>query len=128
MKKRGFTLIELLVTLSLVTFLIAGTGELISLSLLAKRKAEAHAGVIHLLTDKLEGLRSLPFDASELRAGQYEEGIAARGADPAFLVEWNIEDLSGGTKRIGIRVSSRGRTRATAKAVLLVSKKLGFRP
>ena len=128
MNKRGFTLIELLVTLSLVTFLVAGTGELISLSLLAKSKAGAHAGVIHHLTDKLEGLRSLPFDASELRAGRYEEGIEARGADPAFLVEWNIEDVSSGTKRIGIRVSSRGRTCATAKAVLLVSKNLGFRP
>ena len=128
MKKRGFTLIELLVTLSLVTFLIAGTGELISLSLLAKRKAEAHAGVIHHLTDKLESLRSLPFDASELKAGRYEEEVAARGADPAFFMEWNIEDSSGGTKRIGIRVSSRSRAPATAKGVLLVSKKLGFRP
>ena len=128
MNKRGFTLIELLVTLSLVTFLIAGTGELISLSLLAKRKAVAHAGVIHHLTDKLEGLRSLSFDDSELKAGRYEEGVAARGADPAFLVEWNIEDLSAGTKRIGIHVSSLGRAPATAKAVLLVSEKLGFRP
>jgi len=128
MSERGFTLIELLVTLSLVTFLIAGTGELISLSLFAKRKAEAHAGVIHHLTDKLEDLRSLPFDHPELRAGRYEEGIAARGADPFYLVEWNIEDLSGGMKRIGICVSSRGRARATAKAVLLVSEKLGFRP
>lgn len=128
MNKRGFTLIELLVTLSLVTFLIAGTGELISLSLLAKRKAEAHAGVIHHLTDKLETLRSLPFDHPELRADRYEEGIAARGADPFYLVEWNIEDLPGGMKRIGICVSSRGRARATAKAVLLVSEKLGFRP
>lgn len=128
MNKHGFTLIELLVSLSLVTFLIAGTGELISLSLFAKRKAEAHAGVIHHLADKLEGLRSLPFDHPELRAGRYEEGVAARGADPFYLVEWNIEDLSGGMKRIGIRVSSRGRTRATAKAVLLLSEKLGFRP
>ena len=128
MNERGFTLIEVLVTLSLVTFLVAGTGELISLSLLAKRKAEAHAGVIHHLTDKLEGLRSLPFDHPELRAGRYEEEIAARGADPAFLLEWNIEDLSGGMKRIGVFVSSRGRTPATAKAVLLVSGKLGFRP
>lgn len=128
MSSRGFTLIEVLVTLSLVTFLIAGTGELISLSLLAKKKAEAHAGVIHHLTDKLESLRSLPFEDPELRAGQYEEEIAAQGADPAFLVEWNIEDLAGGMKRIGIFVSSRGRTPATAKAVLLVSEKLGFRP
>ncbi len=128
MNGRGFTLIEVLVALSLVTFLIAGTGELISLSLLAKRKAEAHAGVIHHLTDKLESLRSLPFEDPELKAGQYEEEVATQGADPAFLVEWNIEDLSGGMKRIGIVVSSRGRTPATAKAVLLVSEKLGFRP
>ena len=128
MNGRGFTLIEVLVTLSLVTLLVAGTGELISLSLLAKRKAEAHAGVIHHLTDKLEGLRSLPFDNPELRAGLYKEEIAALGPVPAFLVEWNIEDLSGGMKRIGICVSSRGRRRATAKAVLLVSEKLGFRP
>ena len=128
MNKSGFTLIELLITLSLVMFLVAGTGELISLSLLAKRKAEAHAGVIHHLADKLESLRALPFDALELKAGRYEDRITARGADPAFLVRWNIEDSSADTKRIGIHVFSLGRAPATAKAVLLVSKNLGFGP
>ena len=128
MIKRGFTLIELLVTLSLVTFLVTGTGELISLSLLTKRKAEAHAGVIHHLTDKLETLRSLPFDALELKAGRYEERIAGQGADPTFLVEWDIEDSPGGMKQIAIGVSSRGRAPASAKAVLLVSENLGFPP
>jgi prepilin-type N-terminal cleavage/methylation domain-containing protein len=125
MKGRGFTLIELLVTLTIVTILVTGAAELISLSLLLKRKADAHAAAARLVAEKLEGLRALPFDDDGLRAGADMETVAAAG-EGAYVREWVIDDLSASTKRIGVHVSSDGRT--IARAVLLMSRDLGFGP
>ena len=126
MDGRGFTLIEVLVSLTLVAILVAGAAELISLSLLLKRKADAHAGAARLVAEKLEGLRSLPFDDDGLRAGANMETVAAAAGEGAYVREWVIDDLSAGTKRIGVHIRSRGRT--IARAALLVSRDLGFGP
>jgi prepilin-type N-terminal cleavage/methylation domain-containing protein len=126
MDRRGFTLIEVLVSLTLVAILVAGAAELICLSLLLKRKADAQAGAARLVTEKLEGLRSLPFDDDGLRAGANMETVAAAAGEGAYFREWVIDDLSADTKRIGVRVGSDGRT--IARAVLLVSRNLGFGP
>jgi prepilin-type N-terminal cleavage/methylation domain-containing protein len=125
MEGRGFTLIEVLVSLTLVAILVAGAAELISLSLLLKRKADAHAAAARLIAEKLEGLRALPFDDDGLRAGANMETMAAAG-EGAYVREWVIDDLSTDTKRIGVHVKSDGRT--IARAVLLVSRDLGFAP
>jgi len=126
MDGRGFTLIEVLVSLTLVAILVAGAAELISLSLLLKRKADAHAATARLIAEKLEGLRALPFDDDGLRAGANMETVAAAAGEGAYVREWVIDDLSTDTKRIGIHVKSDGRT--IARAVLLVSRDLGFAP
>jgi prepilin-type N-terminal cleavage/methylation domain-containing protein len=126
MDRRGFTLIEILVSLTLIAILVTGAAELISLSLLLKRKADAHAGAARLIAEKLEGLRALPFDDDGLRAGANMETVAAAAGEGAFVREWVIDDLSAGTKRIGVHVKSDGRT--IARAVLIVSRDLGFGP
>lgn len=126
MDRRGFTLIEVLVSLTLVTILVAGAAELISLSLLLKKRADAHAGAARLAAEKLEGLRSLPFDDDGLRAGANTETVAAAAGEGAYVREWVIEDLSADTKRIGVYIRSEGRT--LARAALLVSRSLGFGP
>ena len=122
---RGFTLIEVLVSLTLVAILVSGAAELISLSLLLKRKADAHAAAARLVAEKLEGLRALPFDDDRLRAGANTETVAAAG-EGTYVREWVIDDLSADTKRIGVHVRSDNRT--IARAVLLVSRDLGFSP
>ncbi len=126
MNSRGFTLIEVLVSLALVAILVTGAAELISLSLLLKRRADAHAGAARLVAEKLEGLRSLPFDDERLRPGANMETVAAAAGEGAYVLEWVIDDLSAGTKRIGIRVKGKGRT--IARAALIVSRNLGFGP
>lgn len=123
---RGFTLIEVLVSLTLVAILVSGAAELISLSLLLKRKADAHAAAARLVAEKLEGLRALPFDDDRLQAGANTETVAAAAGEGAYVREWVIDDLSADTKRIGVHVRSDNRT--IARAVLLVSRDLGFKP
>lgn len=124
--ERGFTLIEILVSLTLVAILVTGAAELISLSLLLKRKADAHAGAARLVAERLEGLRALPFDDDRLRAGANVETVPAAAGERAYVREWVIDDLSANTKRIGVHIRSGGRT--IARAVLLVSRDLGFGP
>jgi prepilin-type N-terminal cleavage/methylation domain-containing protein len=126
MEERGFTLIELLVALTIVSILVAGAAELISLSLLIKRKADAHAAAARLIAEKLEGLRALPFDDEGLRAGTTRETLTTAAGEGTYVREWVIDDLSAETKRIGVHVGKDGRT--IARAVLLVSRALGFGP
>ncbi len=126
MDERGFTLIELLVALTIVAVLVSGAAELISLSLMLKRKADAHAAAARLITEKLEGLRALPYDDESLRAGSNREIVPAAAGEGAYVREWQIDDLSADTKRIGVHVGKDGRT--IGRAVLLVSRTLGFGP
>lgn len=126
MDQRGFTLIEILVALVVTTVLAAGAAELISLSLLLKRKADIHAAAARLVSEKLEGLRTLPFDDAALRPDVSAEHLPAEGGEGAFIREWEIDDLSANTKRITVRVKSQGRT--VARVVLIVSRDLGFGP
>lgn len=126
MERRGFTLIELLVALTVATILAAGAAELISLSLALKRKADAHASAARLAIEKLEELRTLPFGGEALRPGERTESVPAADGDGRFVRGWTVVDVSSGLKRISVSVESRGR--ALARAVLLVSKDLGFVP
>ncbi len=125
MERRGFTLIELLITMTIIAILAAGAAELISLSLLMKKRADAHAAAARFVAEKLESLRALPFDHDGLMAGTNAETLGAAG-ESAYVREWVIDDLSADTKRIGIHVRSDGRT--VARAVLLLSRDLGFGP
>lgn len=125
MERRGFTLIEVLVALTIVVILVAGAAELISLSLLLKKRADTHAAAARLVAEKLESLRGLPFGHEGLRAGANTETLGAAG-EGVYVREWLIEDLSADRKRIGVHVKSDGRT--VARAVLLVSRNLGFGP
>jgi prepilin-type N-terminal cleavage/methylation domain-containing protein len=126
MRAKGFTLIETLVALGLVSFLIAGTAEMIGLALLTRRKAEACIEATRLLADKLERLRSLPFAHAGLEAGEYRETFEAAEKGGAYVMEWTVSDLPGRMKRVGIKVA--GPARGTAEAALLLSGRLGFAP
>jgi len=57
-KKEGFGLIELLISSSLILFLVAGTAQLLGLSLAAKRNADFHFRAARLASSRLESLHS----------------------------------------------------------------------
>jgi|WetSurMetagenome_2_1015567.scaffolds.fasta_scaffold79672_2 prepilin-type N-terminal cleavage/methylation domain-containing protein len=123
---RGFTLIETLIALALVSFLVAGTAELIGLALLTKRKAEAHIEATRIFQNRLERLRALPFDHPDLEPGEHREPIEPENGAGNFTCEWMIEELPRELKRIAITVS--GPAGTSAEAALLISAKLGFGP
>src|SRR4030042_6450524 len=69
MEKKGFNLIELLISSSLILFLVAGTAQLLGLSLIAKRNADFHFRATRLASSRLEHFKPLSHDSPELEAG-----------------------------------------------------------
>lgn len=128
MGERGFSFIELLVSLAITSLLIGGTAEMISLSLFLKRKADIHAEFVRSLSEKLETLRTVPFTHPDLGAGEHRESLLPAGSTGSIIREWLITDLPGGIKRIEVKVSLPGAGRPEARALLLISEKLGFAP
>jgi prepilin-type N-terminal cleavage/methylation domain-containing protein len=128
LNERGFSFIELLVALTITTLLIAGTAEMISLSLFLKRKADIHTEFVRSLSEKLEGLRTTPFTHPDLDAGEHRESFRPAGSTGVVIREWQVTDLPGGIKRVEIKISARGAGGPEARAQLLISGKLGFAP
>jgi len=128
MKRYGFSLIEVLVAMALALLLVVGTAELLTLSLRAKRKGDITAALTHALTDRLETLKSRPFEDVALSPGEHAEIV--RGEPGGYLIEeeWEVTDDGDRMKRVGLRVRYAGRSGPETAAVLFISRDLGFRP
>jgi prepilin-type N-terminal cleavage/methylation domain-containing protein len=128
MTRRGFSLIEVLVAMALALLLVVGTAELLTLSLRAKRKGDITAALTHALTDRLETLKSRPFEDVALSPGEHAEIV--RGEPGGYLIEeeWEVTDDGDRMKRVGLRVRYAGRSGPETAAVLFISRDLGFRP
>jgi len=124
----GFSLIECLVSLALVIFLITGTVELIVLSLRAKQTADWNMRAASLISAKLESLKSVPFEAEEMRAGTYSETVREQRDGPVFRRTWTVEDPVVNMKRIQVAVSQEGVPARVAALALYISKDIGFLP
>lgn len=114
--------------MTLVLVLIVGAGEMLVLALGVKRKGDVAAALTHALLDRLEALKSRPFDDPELAAGGYE---AAGRVEPGHCLvasSWRIEDEGDGAKRITLTVRHAGRPGPATTAVAFVLRDLGFRP
>jgi len=92
MKQSGFSLIEVLEAMALVSFLLAGMGELLLHSLQAKRKTDTRFELTALLSAKLESLKTLPYDSAELQAGSDRLDIAPEPRLGTVREEWRIEN------------------------------------
>lgn len=123
--RRGFGFLEVLLAMALISFLLAGTAELVIRSISLKKKAEVNLQLTALVLSKLECLKSLPYDSSALQAASYSETL--RGAFPGvYLGEWTIEDISANMKRIGLMVYPENDPEKTLRIGLFLSKELGF--
>lgn len=98
MDKRGFSFIELLVCLAITIVFIAGTAEMISLSLFLKRKADIHTEFIRSLSEKLENLKAAPFTHPDLDAGDHRESFKPAGSTRTVIREWLVTDLPAESK------------------------------
>jgi len=128
MRTSGFGLVEVLVAMALALVLIVGAAEILTLSLRAKERGDLTAALTHALADRLESLRSLPFDDAALAPGEH----AVTGAVPpgrlALVQEWEVSEDGGGMKLVRLGVRAAGRTGPGVSAVLYLSRDLGFAP
>ena len=126
MKKKGFSLIELLISSSLILFLVAGTAQLLGLSLTAKRNADFHFRAARLASSRLELFKSLSHDSPELEAGTHEEVIIDPSSPESLRIAWRVEDLDKNLKKVVLEFFSPNKTRRKAVFCLLLCRELEF--
>jgi Tfp pilus assembly protein PilV len=124
----GFGLIETLVAMALVLLLIVGAAEMLTLSLRAKRRGDVLAAITHAVSDRLEELKTRPFDDARLAPGQYSADVSIEPYRALLAETWEITEDGDGQKRVRMSVREAGRTGPETIAVLFISRSLGFRP
>lgn len=127
-KRGGFSLIEVLVAMALALLLVVGAAGLLTFSLWAKRKGDITAALTHALTDRLETLKSRPFEDGALSPGEHAEIVRGDPGSGLIAEEWEVTDDVDGMKKIVLRVRYAGRPGPETAAVLFISRDLGFRP
>ncbi len=125
---RGTSLIEALVAAALTLVLALGMAELLTLAMRAKRRGDLAASITTAVSDRLESLKSRPFDDPALAAGDYAATVRAEPAGCEVAETWLISDDGERLKRIRLTVRKAGREGPETVAVLFVSRDLGFRP
>ena len=125
MKQNGFSFIEVLIALAIISFLLAGTAELLIRSSALKRRADINLKMTTLVSSKLESLKSLPYESTELQANSYSE-IIEGPSQQTFRREWTIEDISADMKKIGVTVYPENHPEKTFWIGLLLSRDLGL--
>jgi prepilin-type N-terminal cleavage/methylation domain-containing protein len=128
MERPGFSLIEVLVAMAVALLLVVGTAEIIALSLAAKRSGDIAAGLVQVVSAKLEQLKSEFFDGSDLEPGGRTENVSDEAGRRVFVLSWEIEDAGGGMKRVRIRAHPRGRPGSVVALTHFLSRALGFVP
>lgn len=124
----GTSLIEVLVAMVLVLVLVVGAAEMMTLALRAKRRGDIAAAVTHALIDKLETLKSRPFDDPALAGGEYTETVRVEPGACLIAETWTIVDEDGGQKRVRLRARPAGSAGPETVALLFILRDLGFRP
>jgi prepilin-type N-terminal cleavage/methylation domain-containing protein len=123
---RGFTLLELLISFAIVVILLLGAAQLTLHSLYVKRTSDRSLESAELASDKLEYLKSLPFDSRELKQSSNVERVRNQRSNDIFRREWKILDVSSKMKRIEVACQSESCTHRIVRFVLFYSKELGF--
>jgi prepilin-type N-terminal cleavage/methylation domain-containing protein len=126
MKKKGFSLIEFLISSSLILFLIAGTAQLLGLSLAAKRSADFHFRAARLASSRLEHFKALPHDSAELEAGAHEAVIVDPSSSETYQIAWQVQDVDQTLKKVVLQFSSPSKSRRKAVFCLLLCRELEF--
>jgi prepilin-type N-terminal cleavage/methylation domain-containing protein len=125
-RRPGFSLIELLISSSLILFLIAGTAQLLGLSLTAKRNADFHFRAARLASSRLEHLKSLPHDSADLEAGNHEEDFNDPSSPERYRIAWRVEDMDQNLKKVVLDFFSPNKPRRKAVFCLLLCRELEF--
>jgi len=124
--QRGFTLLELLISFAIVAILLLGAAQLTLHSLHVKRTSDCSLESAELASDKLEYLKSLPFESQELEENSNAERINSQRRNDVFKREWTIFDISPNMKKIEVVCYSENCGHKISRLVLFYSRELGF--
>jgi len=124
--QQGFTLMELLISFAIVTILLLGAAQLTLHSLYVKRTSDCSLESAELASDKLEYLKSLPFESLELEERSNAERIISQKRNDIFMREWSVFDVTPKMKKIEVACYSESCVHRKARLVLIYSKELGF--
>lgn len=117
---------ELLVSFAIVAILLLGAAQLTLHSLHVKRTSDCSLESAELASDKLEYLKSLPFESQELEENSNAERIQSQRRNDVFVREWTIFDISPDWKRIEVTCYSESCGHKISRLVLIYSRELGF--
>ena len=124
--ERGFTLLELLISFAITVILLLGSAQLTLHSLQVKRICDCSLESAELASDKLEYLKSLPFDSPELLENTNGERITSPRRNDVFQREWTISDVSSHLKKIEVECYAESCVQRKSRVVLFYSRELGF--
>jgi len=124
----GMSLVETLVAAALALMLMVGAAELLTLAVRAKRRGDLAAAISAAVADRLETLRSRPFDDPALAAGDHAETSRVEPAGCLIAETWHISNEGERLKRVRLEAREAGRSGPRTIVVLFVSRDLGFRP
>ncbi len=114
--------------MALILVLVGGAAGMMIMALRAERRGDVVAAIAHAVEDRLESLKSRPFDDPALAAGSYAETRTVEPGGVLIAETWEISDEDAGAKRIRLRAREAGRNGPATAAVLFVSRDLGFWP
>lgn len=122
----GFTLLELLVSFVIIAVLLLGAAQLTLHSLMTKRISDCSMESAELASGKLEYLKSLLFESSELGGETILDRLEGRKVKAMFHQEWKIEDISVSLKKIEMVCYALSYPHKSTRMVLFCSGDLGF--
>jgi type II secretory pathway pseudopilin PulG len=122
----GYSLIEVLWVMALVSFLLAGMGELLLRSFQAARSTDETARKTALLTAAMESFKTKSFASGDLAPGEYVQTGELVPGGKAIQSEWRIEQPAPGLKKIEFGLFLQGESGRAIRAALLISEALGF--
>jgi prepilin-type N-terminal cleavage/methylation domain-containing protein len=125
-RQKGFTLLELLISFSIVVILLLGAAQLTLYSLHVKKTSDRSLESAEWASDKLEYLKSLPFECEALEECSEAEKILSQRSEDIFQRTWIISDISLNIKRIEVECYSTSCIPKKTRLVLFYSKELGF--
>jgi len=122
--EKGFSLIEVLFAAGLISFLLAGTAELLLTSIEIDRVADRSVRMAGVLASEIDAFKALPFDATELLPGPGEIILQPNPDGPSIKVAWSVAVVSENLKKVSFTLTREGAPGRPLEAVLLITREL----
>ncbi len=125
-KTKGFSLIELIIGFAILVFFLLSTAQLLLLSKSIQNRYKDHILIMRFISDRLEYLRSMPYDSPEIQQGIFTDLKFDPDSSNRFRIVWQISDISSRLKSIDISCYPEGNTTRKTETNLYLCLNLEF--